>query len=337
MKRRRHLVIGAVLLTACVFEPSANVERFLAPPGALFRAVAESLVAHGIVRHPTWFRLAARLGRYDRTVKAGLYEFHRGEATFTILRALRDGKSVTLRLTIPEGYTVEDIADLVASTFPVTREQFLAAATDSAIRRDFGVPAPSMEGFLRPETYRLPYTVTASALVRELATSFRSIWNPAWDQKLPTLGLTRLQFVTLASIVEGEARIAEERPIIAAVYLNRIRRGMLLQADPTVQYALIQQTGHRKPRLFETDYLVESPYNTYIHPGLPPGPVGAPSRESLDAVGAPADVPFLYFVARGSGDGHHVFTRTYSEHLQAVARYRRETALRRRRTAPSER
>jgi UPF0755 protein len=159
-------------------------------------------------------------------------------------------------------------------------------------------------------------------VVTTLLDQFKAGWDPAWDSALAARKLSRLQAVTLASIVEGEARVDEERPVIAAVYLNRMRIGMPLQADPTVQYAIQLQTGARKPRLIFADYRVKSPYNTYLIAGLPPGPVGTPGRKSLEAVVSPASVPYLYFVA--TGDGRHTFSRTYGEHLRAIARSRRK-------------
>jgi UPF0755 protein len=162
--------------------------------------------------------------------------------------------------------------------------------------------------------------IPARELVREMARHFRRGWDPAWDTRAAGQGLTRDELVTLASIVEGEARVPEDRPLVAAVYRNRLRLGMPLQADPTVQYAIEQATGQRKPRLLERDYRTPSPYNTYLIPGLPPGPVGAPGRASIEAVLDPAPVPYLFFVA--GPDGKHIFTRSYPEHLRAVARVR---------------
>jgi UPF0755 protein len=221
---------------------------------------------------------------------------------------------------VPEGFTVADIAAAAEARLGLPADSIRAAATDSALLREFRVAGPSLEGYLLPETYFVSRLISARALVREMAELFARSWRPDWDAKATALGLDRHQLVTLASIVEGEARVDGDRPLVAAVYLNRIRLGMPLQADPTVQYAIQVTTGSRKPRLLERDYLFPSRYNTYLHPGLPPGPVGAPSVKSIEAVLAPAAVPYLYFVA--DLDGTHVFTRTYGEHLRAIARIR---------------
>jgi len=151
--------------------------------------------------------------------------------------------------------------------------------------------------------------------------NFQAAWQPGWTARLDTLNLSRNELLALASIVEGEARADDERETIAGVYRNRLRIRMALQADPTVQYAILLANGLRKPRLYQKDYLLSSPYNTYLHPGLPPGPVNSPGRRSIEAALYPADVRYLYFVA--GPDGRHVFSRTYDEHLRNVAKMRR--------------
>ena len=220
--------------------------------------------------------------------------------------------------------TIGDIADLAQERLGIPADSFTAAARDSVLADSLGLAARSFEGFLRPDTYQLPSDITGRQLVRRLATEFLQVWKPEWDARLDTLKLTRAELLALASIVEGEARVDEEREIIAGVYHNRLRIGMALQADPTVQYAIMLRSGERKKRLFEKDYGFESPYNTYLHPGLPPGPVNSPGLRSIEAALYPDTVPYLFFVAQP--DGRHVFTRTYREHLRAVAEARRARA-----------
>jgi UPF0755 protein len=309
-------------LLACGGTPigGSPVEVFL-PPGSSFPAITDSLVGRGVVTRPGWFRLVARVGRFDRRVKAGYYEFPPGIGTLDLLRRLARGSEKTLRFTFPEGSTVVDLANLASARLGLSPDSIRAATRDSALRAELGVPGPTLEGFLHPETYFVSRLIGARQLVREMAQLFHRAWDPAWEPRRAELGLSRADLVTLASIVEAEAKADEDRPVIAAVYLNRLRRRMPLQADPTVQYALQLATGARKPRLLERDYGFVSPYNTYLHPGLPPGPVGAPGRRSIEAVLAPAEVPYLYFVA--APDGRHIFSRSYLEHLRAVARVRR--------------
>jgi UPF0755 protein len=291
------------------------------PQGATFSAVTDSLTAHGVVSNPRWFKLLARVRGVDRSVHAGVYEFPAGTSPWTVLDMLARGKKAALRFTVPEGLTILDIAELAAARLGVNEDSFVRAARDPRTATALlGFRVPSAEGFLRPETYVLPADINASELIRFMVEGFKSSWKPEWDARLDSLKMSRLQLVTLASIVEGEARADEEREIIAGVYLNRLRIGMALQADPTVQYAISLKRGRRKSRLFQKDYQIESPYNTYLHPGLPPGPVNSPGIRSIEASLYPADVRFLYFVARP--DGRHVFSRTYGEHLRAIRQIR---------------
>ena len=312
-----------LLLAACGSNTSS--ERVTVPPGTSFAAVTDSLVAHGVVGNRVWFKLLARVRRADRAVRAGVYEFAPGLSAWKVLDILASGSEVAARFTVPEGLTIPEVAALAQEKLGIPADSVVAAAQDSAAAAaTLGLPVKSFEGFLRPETYSLRYGTTAAELVRVMAQGFLAAWKPAWDARLDTLGWTRAQAVTFASIVEGEARVDEERETIAGVYHNRLRIGMALQADPTVQYAIFLATGKRKPRLFTRDYQFPSAYNTYLHPGLPPGPVNSPSLRSLEASLYPAKVPYLYFVA--GAEGRHVFSRTYAEHLRAIARVRKGSA-----------
>jgi UPF0755 protein len=258
----------------------------------------------------------------DRSVQAGVYEFPPGTSPWKVLDVLARGAAVSRKFTVPEGLTILDVAALAAERLDLPEDTVLAAARDGAAASIvLGYPVRSFEGFLRPETYTLPMAIEPVELVRLMAEGFKAGWEPGWTARLDSIGMTQLQLVTFASIVEGEARADDERETIAGVYHNRLRIGMALQADPTVQYAITLATGKRKPRLYEKDYQFPSPYNTYLHPGLPPGPVNSPSRRSLEASLYPAQVPYLYFVA--GPDGHHVFAKTYAEHLRNIAMLRR--------------
>lgn len=312
-------LLSVLSVVAC--GSSAQSARVILPPGSSFSAVTDSLVAHRVISSRQRFKLLARIRGVDRSVHAGVYEFPAGISEWRVLGMLAEGKKASLRFTVPEGLTIRDVAALAAERLGISEDSFVVAASDAeAASRILGMRVPSFEGFLRPETYILPADVTARGLVRLMAENFLADWKPAWDDRLDTLNLSRLELVTLASIVEGEARADEERETIAGVYHNRLRIGMALQADPTVQYAISLKRGRRKSRLFEKDYQFKSPYNTYLNPGLPPGPVNSPSLRSLEAALYPANVRYLYFVARP--DGRHVFSRTYSEHLRAIRQIR---------------
>jgi UPF0755 protein len=312
-------VFSALSTIAC--GSSAHSARVILPPGASFAAVTDSLVAHGVIGNRRWFKFLARVRGVDRSVHAGVYEFPAGTSEWAVLGMLAKGKKAALRFTVPEGLTIQEVASLAAERLGIPQDSFVAAASDSkAASAILGIRVPSFEGFLRPETYTLPADIDAEELVRLMAEGFKAEWQPAWDARLDSLRMSRLELVTLASIVEGEARADDERETIAGVYRNRLRIGMALQADPTVMYAISLKRGRRKSRLFEKDYQFKSPYNTYLNPGLPPGPVNSPSRRSLEAALYPADVRYLYFVA--GPDGRHVFSRTYNEHLRAVRKIR---------------
>jgi UPF0755 protein len=314
------VTIAAFSLAAC--SGSAQSARVILPPGASFGAVTDSLAAHGVVSNPRWFKLLARMRGVDRSVHAGVYEFPAGTSPWTVLDMLAHGKKAALRFTVPEGLTILDVAELATTRLGIPSDSFVAAASNGKVATAMlGFPVTSFEGFLRPETYILPADINAGELIRLMAEGFKAEWKPGWDARLDSLKMSRVALVTLASIVEGEAKADEERETIAGVYRNRLRIGMALQADPTVQYAISLKRGRRKPRLFQKDYQLKSPYNTYLHPGLPPGPVNSPGRRSLEAALYPADVHYLYFVA--GPDGRHIFSRTYGEHLRAIRQIRK--------------
>ncbi len=322
MRARPVLLTPALALTLAACGTNSSAERVTLPPGATFSAVTDTLVAHGIVGNRLWFKLLARARGADRSVRAGVYQFDPGLSAWKVLDILETGDEVATRFTVPEGLTIPEVAALAEQKLGIPADSVRAAAGDSAAAsRILGFPVRSFEGFLRPETYSLRHGTTARELVRVMAEGFRSAWKPEWNARLDSLGWTQAQLVTFASIVEGEARADDERETIAGVYHNRLRIGMALQADPTVQYAIFLATGKRKPRLFTKDYQFRSPYNTYLNPGLPPGPVNSPSSRSLEASLSPAQVPYLYFVA--GPDGRHLFSRSYGEHLRAIAKVRR--------------
>lgn len=318
---RRLGPLALLLLAAC--GPGSDVPvRLRVLRGASFSQVTDSLVARGVIENRLGFRLMGRLTHTDRQLKPGLYEFPAHIASSDVLSMLRDGRTIELRFTLPEGLTIWETADLAAAKLGMPADSVVAAARDTTLLHSLGLPGPSFEGYLRPDTYQVPGDASARDLVLLLGRAFLQGWDSTWDDRLTALGIDMQQAVAMASIVEGEARADDERETIAGVYWNRRRAGMALQADPTVQYAIGLATGERKKRLFEKDYGIQSPYNTYEHPGLPPGPVNSPSRRSLEAALHPATVPFYYFVA--GPDGRHRFSRTYAEHLRNVAAMRKK-------------
>lgn len=324
--RRAGLVAGSMavlVVSACGGKGNARVT---VPSGASMRLAADSLEAAGVIGSARAFRWYARLTGRDRNIKAGMYLLDRGASWNEVIDALVSGKGIVLTLMIPEGWDLKAIVPAIAGVMKVPAPALDSATHDTALIRRLGIPIQTLEGYLFPETYLLPEGTPAPPIVSRLVAEFERRWKPEWNGQLERIGMTRHQVVTLASIIEKEARVATERPIISAVYHNRLKRGMLLQADPTVLYAL----GRHAARVLYRDLEVKSPYNTYRNVGLPPGPIASPGIASIEAALFPADVPFLYFVAHP--DGHHEFRATLREHNEAVRQMR---ALRRRASAAS--
>ena len=316
---RAALAAGCVVLAACGQKPYGASTRVIIPRGASFADAADSLSKANLVGWRKMFRVYARVTGGDRNIKPGTYLLRHGTPWKDIIGALHGGHGLVNTITIPEGYTIAQITPLLAKTLKVPVESVQAAVRDTSLLARLDIPNPTLEGYLFPDTYAFPLGTTASQAVHEMVYDFERRWKPEWDAKASALKINRNDLVTMASIVEKEARVPEERPVIAAVYYNRLRKGMLLQADPTVQYAL----GHHVGRVLYKDLAVKSPYNTYINKGLPPGPVAAPGVASLAAAANPANVPYIYFVA--SPDGHHEFRMTLQEHTGAIREVRGST------------
>ncbi|MEO5579761.1 MAG: endolytic transglycosylase MltG [Gemmatimonadaceae bacterium] len=314
MRRPEHffLVTLSVVVAACGGSPQGPMQRVIVPRGSSFAAATDSLAGAGLISAPVIFRGYARVRGEDRNIKPGTYLLKRGTSWNEILSALNGGRGLVRTVTIPEGFSLLQIVPLLSRRLSVPVDSVTAAAKDGALLSRLGAPTQTLEGYLFPDTYAFPEGTTARQAVGEMVTRFEREWKPEWNARLTQLNLSRHDIVTLASIIEREARKPDERPAISAVYHNRLRAGMLLQADPTVQYAL----GGHVARIFYKDLEIDSPYNTYRYPGLPPGPIASPGGPSIVAALSPADVPYFYFVAHP--DGHHEFRRTIAEHEVAA-------------------
>lgn len=321
---RSAAIVALVLAMACGGAPAGTPVRVVVPAGSTFRDAADSLASARVVRWPLAFRLYAKVTGRDRALKAGTYLVARGTSWDELLDRLTSGRALVRTITIPEGYAIAQIVPALARTLGVPRDSVEVAVRDSALRRRLDVPTPTLEGYLFPDTYTFADGATAREAVERMVRRYEQVWQPAWTARLDTIRMSRHDVVTLASIVEKEARLAAERPVIAAVYLNRLRDGMLLQADPTVQYA----RGAHTTRVLYRDLAIQHAYNTYLNKGLPPGPIASPGAASLEAALYPADVPYKFFVAHP--DGHHEFNIRYADHLAAVRRMRaaRDSAAR---------
>lgn len=307
---------ACVFVAACTGEPHGAPVRVIIPRGASFGQAADSLSHNGVIGSAKLFTLYGRVVGGDRNIKPGTYLLKHGTPWSSIIDALNGGHGLVNTVTIPEGWTISQITPALAKTLKVPAESVTAAVHDTALLARLDIPNPTLEGYLFPDTYAFPIGTTARQAVREMVYSFERRWKPSWDSAALAMNINRNDLVTMASIVEKEARLPEERPVIAAVYYNRLRRGMLLQADPTVQYAL----GHHVGRVLYKDLAINSPYNTYVNKGLPPGPIASPGAASLAAAANPANVQYLYFVA--SSDGHHEFRMTLEQHATAVRQVR---------------
>jgi UPF0755 protein len=295
----------------------ATPRRVVIPAGVTFRAAADSLAAKQVIRFPRLFAMYASATGRDRSMRAGTYQFSASQSWGELLDALAAGRGLMHIVTIPEGWNLARITAQLARALEVPPESLAAAVSDTALRRRLNVPTPTIEGYLFPDTYAFAPGTTARQAVQAMVERFEAVWKPEWDARGRSLAMSRHDLLTLAAIIETEARVPEERPVISAVYHNRLKAGMRLQADPTVQYAL----GRHVERVLFKDLEIDSRYNTYKYAGLPPGPIASPGAPSMDAAANPANVPWLYFVAHP--DGHHEFRRTFREHAEAIRQVRR--------------
>lgn len=283
------------------------------------RTVLERLKREGVVRAAIPLRWACRLYYPDRSFKAGEYLFAPPLTTREALFLVFGGRIHLIPVTVPEGLTGDEIAGLVRPGDDAGAAAFRDAFHDTALIADLDPRARDLEGYLYPETYSLPRRAPEADLVAAMVAGFRRVFDARRMRRAAELGMSVREVVTLASLIEEETALADERPLVSAVFHNRLRIGMKLDCDPTIAYALKRQ-GRYTGRLLLRDLKFESPYNTYLHAGLPPGPISNPGLTSLDAALHPAAGDFLYFVAKG--DGGHRFSRTLGEHLDAVRRYR---------------
>jgi UPF0755 protein len=299
-------------------EPAALVDI---PAGSGSRVIGARLVSSGIVRDQYTFALALYVSGASRKLKAGEYRFDHPMTPREVIDKIARGEVYTVRITFPEGLTIHEMAQEYEVRGLGTAAAFEAAAADPAPIAALDPQAQSLEGYLFPETYSIEPHAPASRLVEAMVARFKQEVGEDLRRQAAARGLTLHEAITLASIVEKETGNPAERPLVAAVYENRLRLHMPLQCDPTVIYAL-ELAGQYTGGLRRADLSYDSPYNTYRYPGLPPGPIASPGRASIVAALDPASVPYLYFVSRN--DGTHVFARTLAEHNRNVRKYQVE-------------
>lgn len=302
------------------FEPSPKFITI--SKGQTFSSVADSLEKQGIIASRLTFKIAGRLLGYTQKMRIGKYSFVSGVSNLELLNDIEGGLStVTTSVALREGVRARIYARILKRHIGIDSARFMDSFNDTSLIGIYPNNAPSLEGYLMPDTYSFFWQDDEREIVQRMITEFREFFVDSLQQRMKQLGYSLNDVMTMASIVEGEAVYDDERPIIAGVYYNRLRRRMKLQADPTVWYIVSDSSK----RLTINSLKVESPYNTYLFYGLPPGPINNPGRQSILAALYPAKHNFIYFVA--DYNGRHRFARNYDEHLKNVRLYRKARAM----------
>ncbi|MGA2623231.1 MAG: endolytic transglycosylase MltG [Bacteroidota bacterium] len=313
------LVVGCLLYETFWAPHSFPGDRFvIVSKGETFSQVIDSLQKAGVIQSRFFLSLAGRLRGYTTRIQIGKYRFRSGMSNNEVLLDLRYGATVEMiTVTIPEGMRTTRLAKLLAKDFGIDSSLFMKLVGDSAFIRTLGEGSGSLEGYLLPNTYTFDWQTEEDRIIREMVNQFHKTFNDSLKARARSLGMAVSQVLALASIIEGETSIDSERVLISGVYHNRLKRGMRLQADPTIQYII----GNGPRRLVRSDLQIESAYNTYRHVGLPPGPVNNPGKSAILAALYPKRHKYLYFVANGQGG--HKFSKTYAEHEHAVRQFRK--------------
>jgi len=313
------LVLGITFITwEFILSPLDTGEEVIVfiPPGSSASSIGDRLEAENVVGNSFIFLLLVRLQGIENQLKSGYYSFSSQDDLFNVIEKTTRGDVLTYTITVPEGLTMEEIALIIAElSGDFSKEEFLQTAEEIYLPYDY-LPDDDfpgdyrLQGYLYPARYSIPRGTSPEQVIRKMVDRFDQEITEEMLKKAKEMGYSVHELVTIASLIEREAKLDEERPTISAVIHNRLEINMYLQIDATVQYALSEW----KSRLLYEDLAVDSPYNTYIHPGLPPGPIASPGQKSLKAAFFPADEDYLYYVA--NPDGSHNFSRTYEEHLR---------------------
>lgn len=309
------LLIGVFLMSPPT--SSGEVVNFDIPVGSNSRTIARRLAAEKLIRSEYAFRLVVRYREIGKRLQAGTYVLRRNMSLSDILDEFEKGHVTLVTWTVPEGLTMGATAALWETRGFGTAAAFQEAFETTSLLKRYGLEDKTVEGYLFPNTYKFAKGTTAEKVVEMMLSEFKKQWIETFDEEARDLGRTQHEILTLASIIEKEAQSESERPRIAGVFHNRLKRGWRLQADPTVLYAL----GNPERLLTKADLGVDSPYNTYVYKGLPPGPIASPGIGSIIAALRPEKTKYLYFVA--IGDGKHHFSKTLSEHNRMVRKMRR--------------
>jgi UPF0755 protein len=310
------LSLGFGLFLVSPADKGGSDQVFIVKEGASLKEVAADLEKTGLITDKTLFVLWTRLKGYGKDIRAGEYSLSPAMAPVQMIEILRKGLVILHSVTIPEGFTRDQIADALAAKGLADKRRFLELTQDKALLRQYGISAPSFEGYLFPDTYQFSGGTPALAILDTMVKRFKQVVTPLVEMSQGT-GMKFEEVVILASIVEKETGRPEERPLIASVFLNRLKLGMRLESDPTVIYGIENFDGDLKKK----DLAEKTPYNTYVIHGLTPGPIANPGLESIKAVMDPARTDYLYFVSKN--DGSHHFSKTLAEHNRAVEIYQK--------------
>jgi len=315
------ILLAAGILAYIVFGtveiPQPGTATVIVKKGANLNEIAVELHNQGLLRSKPMFLWLARLRGVDRRIKPGRYDFRERVSTYRILQDLYEQNALMINVTFPEGWWVKHFAALLEHKAGVPYQQFMDLCRDSVFLSRHGVPASTAEGYLMPASYRLYWGLEPEEIINELLTATNNMFNDSLTERMAELGWTKHEVLTMASLIEAEVAIAEERPRVSGVFHNRLKKGYKLQCDPTVIYAM---GGIDRP-LLRRDLEINSPFNTYLHYGLPPGPINNPGRPAVIAALYPLKTDEMYFVARG--DGTHIFSKTLAEHNRARSLVRR--------------
>ncbi len=287
------------------------------PENSRFKELAQQLEEKGILRSRWALIVIAKIQAKDVLIKAGEYQLSPAMTPLQILSAITEGKIFLRRFTVKEGMSIKEIGPLIEQVGILSNSEFQAALSDKTLLQSLSIAADSLEGYLFPETYQFPRGTKPQRIITAMAEQLNKIWEPAWNQRLQELQLTKHQLLTLASIIEKESGKVDEQPLIASVFYNRLRSGMRLQSDPTVIYGIPNFNGN----ITRADLDTPTAYNTYTIDGLPPGPICNPGKTAIQAALNPASTNYLYFV--GNGQGRHVFSENLDDHNRAVNEFQR--------------
>ena len=309
-------VLGFQTINSPIGEPSQR-QVVEIPQGVSFHEISQLLHKKNLIANKWFFTMLARVTRQDRKIIPGEYEFDSGMRPSEILSRMVEGGVYYHSVTIPEGYTISQIADVLAAKSLTDRTEFLRLTRDATLIDSLELHVPTLEGYLFPDTYFFTRPTPPEVIIRTLVHHLQKTFSPELQERAAELHMTTQEVLTLASVIEKETGLSQERPLVSGVFHNRLRRNMPLQSDPTVIYALETFDGDLRKR----DLSFNSPYNTYRVRGLPPGPIANPGEAAIRAALFPTPTDFVYFVSRN--DGSHEFSSTLAEHNQAVEKYQR--------------